>query len=56
MPFKIEDLARGIIWLLEDSERHQQLCIRARQKAEQEFSVELQANRYLSLYESMLSQ
>jgi len=30
-PFEVEDLARGINWVLEDTERYNQLCIRARQ-------------------------
>src|SRR5919202_398945 len=45
-----EDLAQGIIWVLENKERHQKLCDRARQKAEQEFTLEIQARRYESLY------
>ena len=49
-PFEIEDLARGIAWILEDSDRHKKLCSRAREKAEQEFTLELQAQRYLSLF------
>lgn len=49
-PYKIEDLAQGITWVLENTERHQKLCDRAREKAEQEFTLELQARRYLSLF------
>lgn len=45
-----EDLAQGILWILENKERHQKLCDRARQKAEQEFTLEIQARRYESLY------
>lgn len=45
-----EDLATGISWVLEDKERYQKLRIRAREKAEREFNLELQANRYLSLF------
>lgn len=54
-PFKIEDLARGIAWVLEDGERHQKLCDRARQKTEQEFTQEIQARHYLSLFNDLLS-
>lgn len=50
-PFVIEDLARGIAWVLEDGDRHQKLRARAREKAKQEFTLELQARRYLSLYQ-----
>lgn len=65
--FDSEDLARGIIWVLEHQENHQSsydssvsltvpqyltnsLRHRARQKAEKEFNLELQARRYESLY------
>ncbi|MEW6496178.1 MAG: glycosyltransferase, partial [Cyanobacteriota bacterium] len=49
-PFESEDLARGIVWVLENKERYQKLCDRARQKAEQEFTLEIQALRYKTLY------
>lgn len=52
----IEDLARGIVWVIEDKERHQQLCYHARQKAEREYAESVQANRYLSLFEKILDQ
>lgn len=52
-PFEIDSLAEAIIWVLEDQERHKKLCYRAREKAEQEFSLELQAHRYLSLFEEV---
>lgn len=52
-PFIAEDLAQGIVWLLEDARRYRQLCKRARQQAEREFSLELQANRYLTIYDSL---
>ncbi|MBW4493213.1 MAG: glycosyltransferase family 4 protein [Oscillatoria princeps RMCB-10] len=54
-PYEIEDLALGIAWVLENPDRHQKLSQRARQKAEQEFTVELQARRYLSLFTELLS-
>lgn len=53
-PFEIDDLARGIAWVLENGERHQKLCINAREKAEREFSLELQASSYLSLLKEIL--
>jgi glycosyltransferase involved in cell wall biosynthesis len=53
-PFEVEDLTRGINWVLEDTERYNQLCIRARQKVEQEFTLEIQASKYLKLYNEML--
>ncbi len=54
-PFEIEDLAQGIAWVLEDKQRHHKLCIQAREKAEREFALEVQARRYLSLYSELLA-
>lgn len=54
-PYEVEDLARGIAWILGDQERHQSLCDRARQKTEQEFTLEQQGHRYLSLYDEILT-
>ena len=53
-PYKIEDLARGIAWVLENEARHQKLSYRARKKAEQEFALEIQVRRYLSLFTEIL--
>ncbi len=52
-PFEITDLAQGIIWVLEDKDRHQKLQAHARAKSLREFANEVQANRYLSLYEDI---
>jgi len=54
-PYETEDLARGIAWVLEDPERHQKLCARARQKVAQEFTLDIQARRYLSLFSQLAS-
>lgn len=53
-PYQVEDLAQGIAWVLDNRERHQKLCDRARQKAEQEFTLEIQARRYEQLYSEQL--
>lgn len=53
-PFDIEDLAQGIAWILENTERYQKLCDRAREKVEQEFTLELQAQKYISLYKEII--
>lgn len=55
-PYEPDDLARGIAWVLADDERLARLSHRCREKAEQEFSQELQARRYRALYEDMLTQ
>jgi len=52
-PFEIDDLARGIAWVLEDGERRRLLSRQARQKAESEFSQGVVARRYLGLYEEL---
>ena len=53
-PFKTDDLAQGIAWVLEKEERHQKLSYRAREKAEQEFALQIQAGRYLSLFKEIM--
>jgi len=55
-PYKIEDLAQGIAWVLENKERCQKLSARAREKVEQEFTLEIQASRYLSLFTNILEE
>jgi glycosyltransferase involved in cell wall biosynthesis len=55
-PYETEDLARGIAWVLENKERHQKLSYHAREKTENEFTLEIQAHRYLSLYTEILEQ
>ena len=53
-PFDTNDLAGGIEWILEDSERNKKLGEAAREKALREYSLEIQANRYLNLYKELL--
>jgi len=52
-PYDSEDLARGIAWVLEDPDRHQQLCHSARLKVEAKFTLEVQAREYQKLYEEV---
>lgn len=54
LPFEVEDLARGIAWVLEDKQHWQSLSWRARKKVEQEFTLERQAKTYLKLFEEIL--
>lgn len=49
-PFYTDDLAKGIIWVLGNQERHQRLCEYSRFKAEHEFNQKIQAERYISLF------
>jgi glycosyltransferase involved in cell wall biosynthesis len=53
-PYETEDFARGIAWVLEDPDRHQKLCRSARLKAEEKFTLEVQARAYKNLYEEIL--
>jgi glycosyltransferase involved in cell wall biosynthesis len=54
-PFDTDDFAQGISWILEDSDRYQKLSHHARERAKSEFSQELQAKRYLSLFTEILA-
>lgn len=54
-PYEADDLMRGLLWVLEDTDRHQKLCHHAREKAMSSFSLALQAQRHISLYEEILN-
>lgn len=54
-PFEVESLAKGIDWILSNDDP-QKICDRAREKVEQEFSLELQARRYSQLFNQLISQ
>lgn len=53
-PYEVEDLARGIAWILDDQERHHRLSGQARRKVEAEFNIEKVAQSYARLYNQML--
>jgi len=50
VPFNIEDFAKGICWVLEDSEHYKYVSKSSRQKVIQKFSSELQAASYLRIF------
>ena len=52
-PFDTDDLASGITWILDDQERYHHLCGFARDKVEKNFSLEIQACKYIDLYNSL---
>lgn len=52
-PFDVDDLAKGIIWVLEDEERLQKLGVNGREKVEHNFTLEIQANKYISVYQDI---
>jgi glycosyltransferase involved in cell wall biosynthesis len=51
--FDVEDLARGIAWVLEDEERLRKLGVNGREKVEQNYTLEINSQNYLSLYENL---
>ncbi len=53
-PFDAADLARGIVWALEDEGRLKSLGEAARRKTEEEFEQRMVARRYLALYRDIL--
>jgi glycosyltransferase involved in cell wall biosynthesis len=52
--FSPEDLAQGIIWVLENSERWQKLSKNARKTVEEKFTLRLQAQKYLAVYQEVI--
>ncbi len=52
--FSSEDLANGIAWVLSDEKRWQLLSYRAREKVEQEFSLQKQVESYIKIYKDIL--
>jgi glycosyltransferase involved in cell wall biosynthesis len=53
-PFKVEDLASGIKWILEDKGRHQLLSQAARNSVLEKYALEKVANQYIDLYMDLL--
>ncbi len=49
-PFNVEDLAKGIEWVLKDDNRYNRLREFARAKVENEYRIELIAQKYFNLY------
>jgi glycosyltransferase involved in cell wall biosynthesis len=54
-PYDVEDLARGIAWVIGDPARQARLSSKARSKVEAEFSMEKVARRYITLYRELLA-
>lgn len=54
-PYEVDDLAHGMAWVLEDTDRHHKLCEQARQAAVDQFSLEIQARQYRTLFEELLA-
>ena len=50
MPYEVEDLARGMAWILADDVNRSKLSVAARQKVEREFAIGGVVERHLALY------
>lgn len=53
-PFEPNDLAGGMMWVLENENRRDMLSARARQTVVERFALKTVANRYLALYQNIL--
>ncbi|MCK4842956.1 MAG: glycosyltransferase family 4 protein [Methylococcales bacterium] len=53
-PFKSEDLASGIVWVL-NADNYDELCQNARKKVLKEFEAKVVAKKYIELYEGILN-
>jgi len=53
-PFDTDDLARGIVSILESGEDYDRISHEARRTVVTEFSAELQARKFAALYEDVL--
>ena len=53
-PFKVQDLARGISWVIEDNQKLQSLSQNARKKIVENFSLNQIATKYYQLYKDIL--
>lgn len=54
-PFKTDDLAKGIQWVLSDEKRHEELRTAACQKAIREYDIQKIAKQYRNLYQRILT-
>lgn len=54
IPYETEDLTRGILWILENSDRYSQLCKQAREIMENNFSLDQQAKQYSYLFNRIM--
>jgi glycosyltransferase involved in cell wall biosynthesis len=53
-PFDSQDLGRGIQTLLEDDAQRSTMSRKGREMVVQEYTIELQAERYIRLFQSIL--
>lgn len=55
-PYEPDDLAKGICWVLEDSERHTQLSAAARERAVRLWSPKVVVPQYLRVYQAAIDE
>ena len=55
-PFDTEQLASGIYWILQEESRCGDLARFGRKKAEEDYSLEVLARRYMKLYERLIAE
>ena len=53
--YEVEDLAKGIQWVLSDAERYKGLCLNSREKAVKSFSYSKVAQQYLHVYQHAIT-
>lgn len=53
--FEPDDLATGIVWVLEDKVRHAVISRQARKTVEERYAMKTVAHRYLALYQDVLN-
>lgn len=53
-PYEVDDLAKGLIWIIENEERAEKLSFNARERIEQDYTMAIQAKRYTSLFEELM--
>lgn len=53
-PFSVEELAQGMMWVMEDEARHQRLSATARATVERRYTLAQQAQQYSDLYQELL--
>lgn len=52
-PLDSDDLAQGIEWVLSDEAQYRNLSRRAREKCKQEYTIDIQAKKYIDLYNNL---
>lgn len=54
-PYKVDDLAKGISWILEDQDRLRSMCWQVRQSVERKYSIWKISKMYQALYRNILN-